>query len=145
MTERSPSHVEPSLRDGASIAVFSERRVLLVKRAHAPFAGLWSLPGGKCEKGETPRATVIRELEEETGIAAEIEGVVDVVKIEGGADEGPGYRLTVFYGQAAGGSLKAGGDAETALWVHLDDLEALPMTPETADLVWIAVHKLRRP
>ena len=53
-------------------------------------------------------------------------------------DDGSGkavtYRLTVFYGRPTGGSLKAGDDTEAAGWVDLDDIEALPMTPGTADL-----------
>ena len=46
---------------------------------------------------------------------------------------GTTYRLTVFYGRPTGGILKPGGDAEAAEWVHLDDVEALPMTEGTAD------------
>jgi hypothetical protein len=44
-----------------------------------------------------------------------------------------------------GGSLAAGGDAEAAEWVHLDDIEALAMTPGTAELIWVAAHKVRMP
>jgi 8-oxo-dGTP diphosphatase len=145
MTERpSPKEDLATPRDGASIAVLKDRCVLLVKRARAPFAGLWSLPGGKTEVNEAPRDTVRRELKEETGIEADIEGVVDTVKI--GPDEGGGtltYRVTVFYGRPAGGSLKPGGDTEAAQWVHLDDVEELPMTPGTADLIWVAAHRIR--
>jgi len=148
MTER-PSIDQDlaQLRLGASIAVFKDRKVLLVKRGRAPFAGLWSLPGGKTESGETPREAACRELKEETGLEADIEGVVDIVKVAGEEEGGEGvtYRLTVFYGRPTGGSLKAGGDTERAEWVHLDDIEALPMTPETAELIWVAAHRLRRP
>jgi 8-oxo-dGTP diphosphatase len=148
MTERlSNSKDAAPAHEGASIAVFKGRSVLLVKRARPPFAGLWSLPGGKTEGAETPRETACRELMEETGIAAEVEGIVDIVWIA--ADEGNGtpvtYRLTVFYGRHAGGSLKAGGDAEAAQWVHLDEIEALPMTEGTAETIWLAAHRLRKP
>jgi 8-oxo-dGTP diphosphatase len=145
MTEHpSPKEDLATPRDGASIAVLKDRCVVLVKLARAPFAGLWSLPGGKTEVNEAPRDTVRRELKEETGIEADIEGVVDTVKI--GPDEGGGtltYRVTVFYGRPAGGSLKPGGDTEAAQWVHLDDVEELPMTPGTADLIWVAAHRMR--
>jgi ADP-ribose pyrophosphatase YjhB (NUDIX family) len=134
-----------ALRAGASIALFKDRKVLLVRRKHAPFAGLWSLPGGKAEGQETPRETACRELKEETGLEAEIAGVVDRVTVaaedaEAGSE---GYRLTVFYGLPRGGSLKAGGDIEAAEWVHLDDIEALPMTPGTIELIWVAAHRVR--
>jgi ADP-ribose pyrophosphatase YjhB (NUDIX family) len=133
--------------DGASIAVFKDRKVLLVKRARPPFAGLWSLPGGKTEGGEAPREAARRELKEETGIEADVEGVVDLIKIPSDEQDecGTAYKLTVFYGQPVGGSLKPGGDAEAAEWVHLDDVEDLPMTAGTADLIWVAAHKVRMP
>ena len=51
----------------------------------------------------------------------------------------------MFYGRPTGGILKPGGDAEAAEWVHLDDVEALPMTEGTADLIWVAAHKVRMP
>jgi len=133
------------LYDGASIAVIKDRCVLLVRRARPPYARLWSLPGGKTEANETAQDAVRRELNEETGIEAEIEGVVDtkIVPDEGG--DSITYRLTVFYGRPTGGRLEAGGDAEAAEWVHLDNVEALPMTPGTADLIWVAAHRASMP
>ena len=72
---------------------------------------------------------------------------MDTVRVA--ADDGSGngvtYRLTVFYGRPTGGSLEAGGDAQAAEWVHLDDVETLPMTPGTAELIWIAAHRVRTP
>lgn len=54
---------------GVSACIFRARKVLLVQRAHAPFKGLWSLPGGRVRFGERLEAAVRREVEEETGIA----------------------------------------------------------------------------
>jgi ADP-ribose pyrophosphatase YjhB (NUDIX family) len=146
MTAHLPPRHDLAPCDGASIAVFKDRKVLLVKRGHAPFAGLWSLPGGKVEGDETPRQAACRELKEETGIEAEVEGIIDTVKVAAG---GPGdtmaYRLTVFYGRPISGSLKAGSDSVAAEWVHLDDIDALPMTEGAAELIWTAMHRLRTP
>jgi len=134
------------LRDGASIAVLEDGKILLVRRGRPPFVGLWSLPGGKVERREAPREAACRELKEETGIEADVEGVVDVVKIAGDGDRNnASYRLTVFYGRLRGGRLKAGSDALAAEWVHLDEVEALPLTEGTADLIWAAAHKARLP
>ena len=148
MTESPFTDQDPALRTGASIAVFKDRRVLLVKRGRAPFAGLWSLPGGKTEGDEAPREAACRELKEETGIEADVEGIVDTVRVateDDGSGKAVTYRLTVFYGRPTGGSLKTGGDSEAAGWVDLDDIEALPMTPGTAELIWLAAHRARRP
>ncbi|MGD9502373.1 MAG: NUDIX hydrolase [Methyloceanibacter sp.] len=142
MNEHTPINSGFSHCDGASIAVLSQNKVLLVRRKRAPSAGLWSLPGGKLERGESAREAARRELKEETGIEADVEGVLDRVAV---AASDRTCRLTVFYGRLTGGVLKAGGDAEAAEWVHLDEVEARPMTEGTAELIWTAAHRLRRP
>jgi 8-oxo-dGTP diphosphatase len=141
MTSRSLQQ-DTALREGASIALFKDRKVLLVRRKSAPFAGLWSLPGGKIEAGETARDAVRRELKEETGLKTSIQGIVDTVRVSADA-EGPPYRLTVFYGRPGGGELNPGGDADAAQWIDLDAIGTIELTPGTAQLIWIAAHRMR--
>lgn len=143
MNEHIP--IDPGLAhcDGASMVVLNQNKVLLVRRGRPPFARLWSLPGGKIERGETPGEAARRELKEETGVEADVEGVLDRVTVSAPGDKT--YRLTVFYGRLVNGALKAGDDALTAEWVHLDEVEARPMTQGTAELIWTAAHRLRRP
>ena len=53
----------------ACALVDPDGRVLLAQRPEGkPMAGLWEVPGGKVETGETPEQSLIRELEEELGI-----------------------------------------------------------------------------
>src|SRR5437773_5140303 len=53
----------------ACALVDADGRVLIAERpAGRSMAGLWEFPGGKVEAGETPEATLIRELKEELGI-----------------------------------------------------------------------------
>ena len=52
--------------------------VLMVKRKFEPAAGAWCLPAGFMEYGETPERCAVRELREETGIAARITGLFGV-------------------------------------------------------------------
>jgi ADP-ribose pyrophosphatase YjhB (NUDIX family) len=52
--------------------VIREGEVLLGRRAHDPWRGLWGSPGGFCEAGEHPIETVVREVREETGHDVEV-------------------------------------------------------------------------
>lgn len=53
--------------------IIRDENVLLIKRAnHLSFGGLWSNPGGKIEKNETPEQAIVRELSEELGIKTKI-------------------------------------------------------------------------
>ena len=54
-------------------------RLLLIKRGHEPGVGLWSIPGGRIEPGESDVAALVREVREETGldvVAGRLLGVV---------------------------------------------------------------------
>ena len=54
----------------AAALVDPDGRVLIAQRPDGKsMAGLWEFPGGKIEAGETPEAALIRELQEELGIA----------------------------------------------------------------------------
>jgi 8-oxo-dGTP diphosphatase len=100
--------------------------VLLIERRNDPFAGHWALPGGFVEAGETVRDAALRELAEETGVAAEdsltLLGVYDT---PGRDPRGP--TVSVTYVQRTAGELVAhgGDDASQACWLALVSLPAL--------------------
>jgi 8-oxo-dGTP diphosphatase len=58
----------------ANGVVVEGERVLLARRAHSPWHGLWGSPGGFVELGEHPAETVVREVREETGLDVEVTG-----------------------------------------------------------------------
>ena len=66
-------HVSP--RVGVEATVFRDGRLLLIKRHDD---GLWAVPGGLVEVGETLTAAALRELREETGLVGTIEGLLGV-------------------------------------------------------------------
>ena len=52
----------------ASVAIVRQHDVLLIQRNRAPSEGLWTLPGGRLEPGETAEQCAVRELKEELGL-----------------------------------------------------------------------------
>jgi 8-oxo-dGTP diphosphatase len=101
-------------------------RLLLIKRGHAPGAGLWSLPGGRIEPGETDTEALVREMREETGLVIEAGRLIGTVQRPaqgGGVLDIRDYAVTI-----SGGMLRAGDDAADARWVAAGELKSLPMT-----------------
>lgn len=87
--------------------------VLLVRRRNRPDAGLWGYPGGKCEPGEHPAETALRELTEETGLVAAGTSFLGTLFVR---RPGLYYRLDAFVCHAAAGAARAADDAEEARW-----------------------------
>jgi 8-oxo-dGTP diphosphatase len=101
-------------------------RLLLIKRGHAPGSGLWSLPGGRIEPGETDAEALVREMREETGLMIEAGQLIGTVRRparDGGVLDIRDYSATIV-----GGTLHAGDDAADARWVDASELESLPLT-----------------
>ena len=121
----------------ASAAIFRGETVLLVQRGKPPSAGLWSLPGGHIEPGELARLAALREVAEETGVTARIDGIAhvhDVVHVPGGKI-GAHYVIAVYHGQWVAGEPQAASDAAAARFVPFKELAGLQMTAEAEKLI----------
>jgi len=57
---------------GVGVVVLGRKGVLLVRRHKEPGKGLWSVPGGAVEVGESQENTAVREVLEETSVKCEI-------------------------------------------------------------------------
>jgi 8-oxo-dGTP diphosphatase len=101
-------------------------RLLLIKRGHEPGAGLWSLPGGRIEPGETDQEAVAREILEETGLRVECRDLLGTVELPGLG--GAVIQVSDYRAVVTGGDLVSGDDAEDARWVSAAELDALPLT-----------------
>ena len=101
-------------------------RLLLIKRGHEPGAGLWSLPGGRIEPGETDTDALMREMREETGLEIEPGPLLGTVRRPAG--DGDVLDIRDYAATMTGGTLVPGDDAADARWVSAADLGSLAMT-----------------
>ncbi len=101
-------------------------RLLLIKRGHEPGAGLWSLPGGRIEPGETDAEALVREMREETGLDVQAGPLLGSVRRP--APGGNVLDIRDYGATITGGTLRAGDDAAEARWVASGDLAGLPIT-----------------
>ena len=79
-----------------SAAIFRDGKVLLVRRARSPSKGLYSLPGGRVEFGETLHQALAREVDEETGLRIDIVGLAGWREVLPGGSGGGHYVILSF-------------------------------------------------
>ena len=98
-----------------AVVTDEQGRLLMIKRGHEPGAGLWSIPGGRIEPGETDAEALVREMLEETGLTVQVGRLLGTVQrpgLDGAVIDIRDYAATV-----TGGTLAAGDDAADARWV----------------------------
>jgi 8-oxo-dGTP diphosphatase len=114
-------------------------RLLLIKRGHEPGKGLWSIPGGRVEAGESDEAALVREVREETGLAVAVGRLIGAVRRPAGA--GSVLDIRDYAASVIGGTLVPSDDADDAVWAGPADLQSLPLTDGLLDALrsWGAV------
>jgi 8-oxo-dGTP diphosphatase len=130
---------------GVGVVVWRKDKFLLVRRAKAPNAGQWSLPGGAQELGETVFEAAHREVMEETGLDVDILGLVDVVDGIRLDDQGRiqfHYTLVDVVAESISGEAVAADDAQAVCWCRLDELSDLGLWSETERIIRESARKL---
>ena len=115
-----------------SACVWSGDRVLMVERAKPP-VGIWVLPGGHVDWGETLIDAAHRELMEETGVTADLShfvGLYDVIIRDDAGAATRHYAIACYGGLWTGGEAVAASDAGQARWMTPDEV-AQVRHPET--------------
>jgi ADP-ribose pyrophosphatase YjhB (NUDIX family) len=129
---------------GVGVVVWRGSQFLLVQRGKEPNKGHWSIPGGAQQLGETVFAAAAREVLEETGLAVEVVGLVDVVDSIMRDDEGRvvyHYTLVDVVAESPAGDPVAGDDAAAVGWFELADLAGMGMWSETERIIREAALK----
>lgn len=119
------------------VICFRGDEVLLIRRGKPPRMGDWSIPGGRLEWEEPVQACALRELFEETGVTAELVGLVDV--IDGFFGEGRHYVLIDYAARWLSGDPQAGDDAvEARFWPVVEAIERVewPKTKQVIRDAW---------
>ncbi|WP_035283714.1 NUDIX hydrolase [Actinokineospora spheciospongiae] len=106
----------PRIRCVGALIGDDRGRLLLVRRGREPGRGLWSVPGGKVEPGESDAEAVVRETREETGLEVVPGRLVGSVLRE--APNGV-FHIHDYACVVTGGDLRAGDDADDVQWVNL--------------------------
>jgi 8-oxo-dGTP diphosphatase len=118
---------------GVGAVVVRDGKALIIKRAHEPRKGEWSLPGGLLELGESLQDAARREIKEETGLDVEVGPVIETFDRVHRDDHGRiRYHFVIvdFVCWSNGGVAMPGSDAEGVAWV----------TPEEIDVYQVNAH-----
>jgi ADP-ribose pyrophosphatase YjhB (NUDIX family) len=132
---------------GVGAIIIEGDRVLLVKRAHPPIQGQWSIPGGVLEVGEMVREAAVREAREETGLTiepGELLGVYDRILRDGEHRVQYHYVLIDFLCRPVAGELLAASDAAEVRWFSREQLPALQLAEDTSEVILKGFSKLGR-
>ena len=123
---------------GVGSIIIEADRVVLVKRAHPPIQGHWSIPGGVLEVGEMVREAAVREAREETGLIVEpgeLLGVFDRILRDPDQRVQYHYVLIDFLCLRVGGELLAASDAAEVRWFTREELPTLNLAEDTLEVI----------
>jgi 8-oxo-dGTP diphosphatase len=133
---------------GVGAVVVRDGRALIVKRAHEPRKGEWSLPGGLLDLGESLADAVRREVREETGLDVELGPIIEtfdrVHRDESGRIR---YHFVIvdYVCWSASGEALAGSDAEAVAWVRADEIDTYGVNRHAKDVILRGLNYHQQP
>ena len=131
-----------------SAAIVRDGKVLVVRRARKPALGVYTLPGGGVETGETLIEAVTREVREETALTIEpvaLAGYREAIvrDAQGGIERH--FVILCFAARWMSGEPVLNEELDDARWLDPDDLAGLRTTEGLAEIVAAAIERLARP
>lgn len=128
-----------------SAAIFRDGRVLIVRRARPPAHGLYTLPGGGVELGETLEEAVIREVREETALEISpvaLAGYRQAIARDAKGDVERHFVILPFAARWISGEISLNEELAEAHWLVPDDIAGLTTTEGLAQIVAVAAERL---
>ncbi len=128
---------------GVGAVVFNEDKVLLVKRGTPPSEGLWAIPGGRLELGETLQQAAEREILEETGVVIRAGNPVftfDVIERNAAGEIRFHYVIVDLAAEYISGEPVPNDDAQEARWISADELSTRDVSDKTLKLLREVFH-----
>jgi ADP-ribose pyrophosphatase YjhB (NUDIX family) len=128
-----------------SAAIFRDGRVLIVRRAQPPANGLYTLPGGGVELGETLERAVIREVREETGLVIEpvaLAGYRQMIARDADGRVERHFVILPFAARWSAGEVSLNEELAEAHWLKLPEISAFATTEGLAEIIAAASQLL---
>lgn len=125
--------------NAASVALIAGDKVLLIRRAYAPYQHLWTLPGGRMEAGETAKQCAAREVQEELGLMVSAMRHVETQTL---ASTRGAWRLAVFATGEFEGRIVPSDEIGDYRWVPLGAVAQMRTTSRLSDLLERAFARL---
>jgi len=129
-----------------SAAIIRDGRVLVTQRARGPGIGVWSMPGGVVEAGETLTEALVREIQEETALTIEpvaLAGYREVVVRDGDGRPLRHFVILCFASRWIAGEPQLNEELSDARWLRPAELAELKTTDGLAEIVAQAFEKIQ--
>ncbi len=131
-----------------SAAIFRDGRVLIVRRGRPPARGLYTLPGGGVELGETLEEAVIREVREETGLTIaplELVGFRQAIARDAAGRVERHFVILPFAARWIQGEISLNEELAEAHWLTPAGLAGLKTTEGLGQIVAAAAERIAAP
>jgi 8-oxo-dGTP diphosphatase len=128
-----------------SAAIIRDGRVLVARRARGPALGVWTMPGGVVESGETLTEALKREITEETGMTIEpvaLAGHREVVVRDDDKRVSRHFVILCFASRWISGEPRLNEELAEARWLRPAELARLKTTEGLAEIVAAAFKRM---